>query len=62
MDEDISKYIPSFANAKVYKEGGDPLPLNKPITIRHLMTHTSGMFYALDGLTFDLPEKLKMLM
>ena len=55
MDEDISKYIPSFANAKVYEEGGNPLPLNKPITIRHLMTHTSGMFYTLDGLTFDLP-------
>ncbi|MEP7367054.1 MAG: serine hydrolase domain-containing protein [Acidobacteriota bacterium] len=47
MDDPVSKYIPEFANVKVLrKEGGDEggvKDLKRPLTILHLLTHTSGM-------------------
>jgi CubicO group peptidase (beta-lactamase class C family) len=56
LDDPVSKYIPEFKNAKVLKTfsyadtswTGEPA---KPeITIRHLLTHTSGIGYgAIDG-------------
>lgn len=55
LDDPISKYIPEFKDAKVldtlYKNGTyDTTPADKPITIRHLITHTSGIGYGvIDG-------------
>jgi CubicO group peptidase (beta-lactamase class C family) len=47
MDDPVSKYIPEFANVKVLrKEGGSDggvEELKRPLTILHLLTHTSGM-------------------
>jgi CubicO group peptidase (beta-lactamase class C family) len=47
LDEPVSKYIPGFDQMKVLaKENGDPtdvVPLARPVTIRHLLTHTSGL-------------------
>ncbi|NJB86910.1 CubicO group peptidase (beta-lactamase class C family) [Lewinella marina] len=55
LDDPISKYIPAFADARVldtlYEDGTyDTRPADKPITIRHLLTHTSGLGYGvIDG-------------
>lgn len=57
LDEPVSKYIPSFADAKVgvenKTEGGDKQltlePLKRPITIRDLLLHTSGITYGFYG-------------
>lgn len=55
LDDPISKYIPEFKDAQVldtlYKNGTyGTTPAKKPITIRHLITHTSGIGYGvIDG-------------
>src|SRR5262245_39884122 len=54
LDDPLTKYIPSFATAKVYAGGGAATPTVKdparPITIEHLLTHTSGLSYGFFGL------------
>jgi len=46
LDDPLSKYIPEFAEATVLAPGGgDPVPVKRPITIEHLLTHTSGLTY-----------------
>ena len=57
LDDPVSKYIPSFADAKVGVDLSDeagkyPLklePLKRPITIRDLLRHTSGITYGFFG-------------
>ena len=50
LDDPVSKFIPAFADARVYT-GADAAgnitteALKRPITIRHLLTHTSGLGY-----------------
>ena len=48
LDDNISKYIPEFSNVKVYKNVNgfhSSEDIKNPITIRHLLTHTSGIPY-----------------
>lgn len=52
LDDEVSRYIPEFSNIRVFSSGKDRLsmrtvPLESPITIRHLMTHTAGFTYGL---------------
>lgn len=53
LDDPISKYIPEFENVQVLdslieKDSSYVTkPANKPITIRHLLTHTSGIGYGM---------------
>lgn len=57
LDDPVSKYIPSFADAKVgvetKPENGDPVltlvPLERPITIEDLMRQSAGMPYGFYG-------------
>src|ERR1700744_593985 len=57
LDDPVSKYIPAFANVKVGVEnkaenGNKPLgqvPVDRPITVFDLMTHTSGITYGFYG-------------
>ncbi len=55
LDDPISKYIPGFKDPQVLDslyEDGTYLtkPADKPMTIRHLITHTSGIGYGvIDG-------------
>ena len=56
LDDPIADYIPEFADAGVletFREADSSFtttPLEKPITIRHLLTHTSGIGYGMiDG-------------
>ena len=56
IQDPVSKYIPEFAHTTVAvpKQGGgyDVVPAKRPITIRDLMTHTSGYDYG-DGIAAD---------
>jgi len=49
LSDPVSLYLPEFADMKVLppedSAGAAPLPARRPITIRHLLTHTSGLTY-----------------
>jgi CubicO group peptidase (beta-lactamase class C family) len=57
LDDPVSKYIPSFANVKVgvekkAEDGSKSLelvPPTRPMTVKDLMTHTSGVTYGFYG-------------
>jgi len=56
LDDPISKYIPEFKNPQVFKSYNEQDgswtsdPAKREITIRHLLTHTSGLGYGvIDG-------------
>ena len=63
LDDPISKFIPEFKNPQVldgFKYGDTSYttkPANKEITIRHLLTHTSGLGYGV----IDGDERMKMI-
>lgn len=44
LDDPVKKYIPEFADMQVRTEAG-LVKADRDITIRHLMTHTSGLSY-----------------
>jgi len=62
LEDPVTKYLPAFARMQVLAtEGGDPaqtVPAAGPITIRQLLTHTSGLFnfkgYAAAGINPQL--------
>jgi CubicO group peptidase (beta-lactamase class C family) len=59
IGDPVGKYLPEFQNTKVavLRPGGyDVVDAKRPITIRHLLTHTSGASYG-DGPAKDLWEK-----
>jgi CubicO group peptidase (beta-lactamase class C family) len=49
LDHEVSRYIPEFAQLKVYDQGGiddyTTKPLERPMIVRDLLTHTSGLTY-----------------
>lgn len=49
LDDPVEKYISAFENQQVYVEGPSSNPVLRPVknkmTIRHLLTHTSGLSY-----------------
>jgi len=55
LDDPVSRYIPEFKNPKVLKSFNKEdssyttVPATRQITIRHLLTHTSGIDYAVIG-------------
>src|SRR5665213_3460365 len=57
LDDLVAKYIPSFANVQVGVERQadngekvlDLVPLTRPITVKDLMTQTSGIVYGFYG-------------
>ena len=52
LDDPVSKWIPSFKNFKVLPDvtnlESEPSNLEREITFRHLLTHTSGLGYGFD--------------
>lgn len=70
LDDPVAKYIPSFRHTKVVRRqavkkwgvGPDTPehlePLERPMTIRHLLTHTSGLAYGPGR--FSREEELKI--
>lgn len=62
FDEPVSKYIPCFRDISVYISGDSPdtlmtRPAKSQITIKQLLTHTSGLGY---GFVQDVPAVSKM--
>ena len=55
LDDPVLRYIPEFANAQVLDKFNEKdstyttVPAKNPLTIRHLLTHTSGIGYASIG-------------
>jgi CubicO group peptidase (beta-lactamase class C family) len=49
LSDPVAKFIPAFADMRVYAGGGDQAPLTvpatEPIRMVHLLTHTSGLTY-----------------
>ncbi len=46
LDDPIHAVLPYFKQTRVWAgEGRDPVPLDRPITYRDLLTHTSGLTY-----------------
>jgi CubicO group peptidase (beta-lactamase class C family) len=49
LDDPVHKYIPSWANLRVFVSGNHPVfataPVARPMTIRDLLSHTSGLTY-----------------
>jgi CubicO group peptidase (beta-lactamase class C family) len=49
LTDPVSKFIPSFADVRVYTGGSDQkpvtVPATEPVRIWHLLTHTSGLTY-----------------
>lgn len=44
IDDPVEKYLPEFKGQTVARvSGGEPLPPPRPITIKDLLTHTSGL-------------------
>lgn len=49
LDEAVEEYLPAFATARVLAPPGtgeETVPLERPVTVRDLLTHTSGLTYA----------------
>ena len=53
LDDPVTKYLPELKEMKVWTGGTQDAPklepLKRPITIRHLLTHTSGLIYDFAG-------------
>jgi CubicO group peptidase (beta-lactamase class C family) len=52
LDDPLSKYFPAFAKMRVLTSPDtslDTRPATKPVTIRELMTHTSGLGYQINA-------------
>ncbi len=53
LDDPVAKYLPQMKDMKVWTGGTQDEPkteaLKRPITIKHLLTHTSGLIYDFQG-------------
>ncbi len=49
LDDEVSRWIPSFAEPRVFvggtPEAPDLAPATHPVTVRHLFSHTAGLTY-----------------
>ena len=62
LDDPVSKYIPEFKDLKVFsskdKDGIHVVDQIKPMTIRNLLTHTSGLTYGMYDINGNTPVDL----
>src|SRR5437867_7639279 len=53
LDDPVANYLPEMKDMKVMTGGTADAPqlepLKRPVTIKHLLTHTSGLIYDFDG-------------
>ena len=49
LDDPVSKFIPEFAGVTVLNEAGERVAPARPMTVEHLLTHTSGLTYGFFG-------------
>ncbi len=50
LDDPVAKYLPAFGDVKVWTQSG-PIPPRRPMTVRDLLRHTSGLSYGFFGQT-----------
>jgi CubicO group peptidase (beta-lactamase class C family) len=43
LDDPISRWLPSYADKRVVDTGPGRLDVARPVTVRHVLTHTSGL-------------------
>ena len=49
LDDPVSEYIPEFAELTILEASGAEVPAGTPMTVEHLLTHTSGLTYGFFG-------------
>ena len=49
LNDPISKFVPEFADTEVLTDEDERVAVNGPITVQHLLTHTSGLTYGFFG-------------
>jgi CubicO group peptidase (beta-lactamase class C family) len=49
LDDPVSDFIPGFADLTVLSGAGERVSPARPMTVRHLLTHTSGLTYGFIG-------------
>jgi len=53
LDDPVARYLPELKDMKVWTGGTQEAPklepLKRPITVKHLLTHTSGLIYDFGG-------------
>ena len=49
LDDPVSRFIPEFGDVVVLTDAGERVAPDRPITIEHLLTHTSGLTYGFFG-------------
>jgi CubicO group peptidase (beta-lactamase class C family) len=53
LDDPVSRFLPEFADMRVYASGGlddmRTVPVARPVTVRDLLTHSSGLTYQFMG-------------
>lgn len=49
LEHPVADYIPEFADVRVLNDAGERVPADTPVTIEHLLTHTSGLTYGFFG-------------
>jgi CubicO group peptidase (beta-lactamase class C family) len=45
VDAPVSKYLPEYKDLVVWQADGTTKPATRPMLVRHLMSHTSGLIY-----------------
>jgi CubicO group peptidase (beta-lactamase class C family) len=45
LDDPVGRFIPELGALTVWSPDGDPVPCSSPMTVQHLLTHTSGLTY-----------------
>ena len=48
LDDPVAKFLPEFRELEVMAGDGTRVPAEKPMTMRHLLTHTAGFSYGFD--------------
>ena len=45
LDDPIHEYLPEWKDVRVLSGDGDPVRADRPVTVRHLLTHSAGLSY-----------------
>src|SRR5258707_7248178 len=66
LDGPITRYVPELQSVRVYQNVGlhgtlATVPLVRPITLRHLLTHTAGIPYPLLGAAVNIDAPVPQL-